>query len=519
MYLEELNLVSDTNYKVYTPEPIARKMISSILKEYFDNYKANKKEALENIRACDLACGTGNLLIVLIETLIKISKIYYKEYKYNENWVEGYDIDADALEIFQERFKELMCKYKLEGNLNIFNKNSLLEDFDKSYNILIGNPPYLGEKNNREIFDNIKNTEFGKKYYEGRMDYLYFFIIKGIDILEKNGILSYITTNYWLRADYAKTLREKIARETDFIYIKNYNKSVFKNVHGQHNIIFTFVKAKINRLLLVEDEKDTFCIENNYIFDVENKIVLACEKKRSYFEKILNKKNYYLGELLNINQGIVSGCDKAFILNEYKSEFSEFLKPFYKNSQISKYRVDKNNLYWILYLTKDSKPNSNILEHLQVYREKLEKRREVQKKYRQWWELQWARDKEIFTNLKIVSPQRAVSNTFSMVEGEFYASADIYYLSPKRKDIDLYYILAYLNSKVFYEWFKYNGKNKGAYLELYATPLKNTPIYYPDDKKEISRISKLSKELSLNYKKEVEEEIDRYFFEMYNSSN
>lgn len=37
---------------------------------------------------------------------------------------------------------------------------------------------------------------------------LYFFIEKGIELLDENGILSYITTNYWLRADGAKKLRK-----------------------------------------------------------------------------------------------------------------------------------------------------------------------------------------------------------------------------------------------------------------------------------------------------------------------
>ena len=493
---------------MYTPDQVARKMTASILREYFK--KGNKKEKLENFRGCDIACGTGNLLLVLLESLIRISRILYGKYTYNEKWLEGYDIDDEALREFEERFTELLSKYKLKGKIRLFHKNSLLCKTNKKYNAIIGNPPYLGEKNNREIFDKIRQSPFGEKYYEGRMDYLYFFIEKGIDLLSKDGILSYITTNYWLRADYAKILRKKIKEETSFVYIKNYNKSVFKNVHGQHNIVFTLSKKKKEEFR-VEDGDEIFMSDNKLVFDRNNKIVLAPKEKLLYFGKIIEKSNYYLEDILNINQGIVSGCDKAFVLPKYKKSFETHLKPFYKSSDIKKYKYNSANSYWVLYLNKDSNPSSKILKHLEQYKEQLDKRREVKKGLKLWWELQWGRKENIFTEKKIVAPQRSISNNFAMVEADFYSSADVYYLTPKSSEINLYYILAYLNSSMFYEWFRYNGKNKGEYLELYATPLKATPIYYPNNMEEIERIGKLAESLTKEYNSEVEEKIEEYF--------
>lgn len=511
IFLEELKLISKTNYKVYTPNQVARKMTASILKEYFKN--GDKKEKLKKFKSCDIACGTGNLLLVLLESLIRISKILYGQYIYNEKWIEGYDIDDEALNEFKKRFDELLSKYNLKGKIKLFHQNSLLSKTNKKYNAVIGNPPYLGEKNNREIFDKIRQSPFGKKYYEGRMDYLYFFIEKGIDILTKDGILSYITTNYWLRADYAKILRKKIKDETSFIYIKNYNKSVFKNVHGQHNIVFTLSKNKKDEFI-VEDGEEIYLSHNKFVFDRNNKIVLAPKEKLLYFEKIIKKSNYYLEDILNINQGIVSGCDKAFVFDKYKKSFKTHLKPFYKSSDIKKYTWNNSNSYWILYLNKDSKPSPKILSHLEKYKEQLEKRREVKKGLKNWWELQWGRKENIFIERKIVAPQRSISNNFAIVEGEFYSSADVYYLTAKSPEINLYYVLAYLNSSIFYEWFRYNGKNKGDYLELYATPLKHTPIYYPDNIQEIDRIGKLAKSLTKEYSSEVEEQIEKYFNEI-----
>lgn len=511
MYLEEMELVTDTNYKVYTPVKVAREMTASIFVEYFRG--GNKKKKLDELRAADISCGTGNLLIILLESLIRISKIYYGEYRYNENWIKGYDIDKDALEVFKQRFNKLLAKYSLEGELKVYHSNSLLEDIEGNFNIIIGNPPYLGEKNNKEIFENIKETEFGQKYYEGKMDYLYFFIEKGIDALCKGGILSYITTNYWLRADFAVKLREKIKEETSFTYINNYNKSVFKNANGQHNIVFTMAKTQKNIFKVVEESRK-YETDNRLMYDRDNKVILAPKEKLLYFEKILNKKNYYLKDILNINQGIVSGLDKAFVMKDYREKFKERLKPFYKNSDVNRYEYKKENSYWILYLNKENEPSKEIVDYLRPHRERLERRREVKKGTKEWWELQWGRKEEIFRKDKIVAKQRSLRNDFALVEGEFYASADVYYLTPK-EDINLYYILAYLNSKVFYNWFKYNGKNKGVYLELYATPLKNTPIYYPEDSEEIERIADYAKILSNGIDEEIEEKVEEYFYNLY----
>ncbi|VEH38973.1 Uncharacterised protein [Fusobacterium varium] len=71
------------------------------------------------------------------------------------------------------RGRELLKKYGLTGEIKILCRNSL-EVENMRFNILLGNPPYLGEKNNKSIFQKIRETEFGKKYYEAKMDYFYF---------------------------------------------------------------------------------------------------------------------------------------------------------------------------------------------------------------------------------------------------------------------------------------------------------------------------------------------------------
>ena len=94
---------------------------------------------------------------------------------------------------------------------------------------------------------------------------------------------------------------------------------------------------------------------------------------------------------------------------------------------------------------------------------------------------------------------------------EIFGSADIYYLSIKNREIDIFYLLGYLNSEIFYKWYRINGKSKGYNLEFYSTPLKETPIFYPHNIEEIKYISNLVKKQVKNYSEEIQREIEEYF--------
>ena len=199
-----------------------------------------------------------------------------------------------------------------------------------------------------------------------------------------------------------------------------------------------------------------------------------------------------LGDYYHVNQGIVSGCDRdknsesnkgVFVLSKAESEAfpKEYLVPFYKNSDINHYYTKQKSDFKLLYLTQEEIPNS-ILEHLKPYRAKLEKRREVQNGIRKWYQLTWPRNKDIFTANKIIAPQRAQSNRFAYHEGDFFASADVYFITETdHSPYDLKVLTLILNAAPYFLWLNHMGKRKGSLLELYATPLKNLPLPVLDD--------------------------------------
>ena len=214
------------------------------------------------------------------------------------------------------------------------------------------------------------------------------------------------------------------------------------------------------------------------------------------------------GDIVQTKQGIVSGADKLtdshlakypsisgdkgtgiFTISKRElkdlnlTDFEmEYVFPFYKNSQISRYHTKTDNQIYIIYLTKydDIEKLPNLNRHLIKYREILEKKRECREGKIPWYSLHWPRDKKLLQSEKIVNSRRAKFNTFAIERGECFEQSDIAFSVIKetfRNKTSIEYLLALLNSKLYYIWLYNKGKRKGDMLELYGTPLSEIPIW------------------------------------------
>ena len=127
------------------------------------------------------------------------------------------------------------------------------------------NPPYVGEKGHKELFRyTIKTYLYWKNYYQGKMDYLYWFIILGLSKLREYGKLGFITTAYWSTADGASKLRKYIlenAKIKEMVFFGDVK--IFEHAKGQHNMVFILTKCS------GKDKKEER--ENNHIKIVQVK--------------------------------------------------------------------------------------------------------------------------------------------------------------------------------------------------------------------------------------------------------
>lgn len=499
----------DKTGSYYTPQSIVDEMVARALETAIMSEKLKRRQAL---KVLEPSCGTMIFIRTLCDAVYEITD----DKSYLELFLSGIiTVDVQAKPLILGVLGIIYKVYDLTGlwaySWHVRCEDALLiSDLDGSMDMVIGNPPYLGEKGNRDYFRYLKDLPTIAKYYEGRMDLYYFFIHRGIEALKADGILSFITTNYFVTADSAVKLREHIRQEMVFKRLVDYSDDdVFKSARGQHNLSFILQKEVIDDSKFCDVVIAQVCkrIQAYKLYDNSGLITLI-NSGRDYdlLEKIAIKSDGLLSDICDVKQGIVSGADAVtnkMITSGYvsldddiskgtpiyvfpKSEEKPFKGPwqsFYKNSDIGSYNMSREASYDIYYVTTESQPSEAGFAYLENFKTVLERRREVQLGYRQWYELQWPRTRALFEQPKLVMPQRNRKNVFAYSELPIYGSADIYYIIHKNQDKRvLKYLTALLNSKLYYYWLYKRGKKKGELLELYSTPIKSLPvIHYQDE--------------------------------------
>ena len=587
---------------------IAEYMIKESIKYWKESFP---NESIKNIKIFEPSVGKG----VFIDELLKELEIqwenegleYNKEYIFKNN-IFAIDIDQDMIDYCIDNFQleyiehNFICDNTLLCDIENINKEFAKVFKEKGgFDIVVGNPPYVGQSRNKDIFRDIKGTCFGRKFHQRRMDLFYFFYHKGIDIIKPNGVLSFITTNYFIDATNADMLRDDLKKRTTILKIINFNElKIFESALGQHNMIM-FLKKMVNEesKVYVSNSKrkgfankqilndilygkDEFTIYNDFpyseLFDVSNNCIRIYDKDDSIksIVKKLESLPVKLIDCCNINQGIVTGCNKIskkhieqyagnWALNEgiYILSDSEIdslclnqheyslLKPWFKNSNIHKWNTElKTKERVIYYSSKNQYSNvEKIKKHLERFKIILVNRNvrtgsvtldeydrflsgeydisyvmiASEMKKENYYCLSYARHEDMFTQEKIVVPQRSKSNTFGYNNIPWYSATDVYFINPKDKNVRLKYVLGVLNSKLYYLWLYTRGKRKGEILELFLKPISEIPIIIPSDiqQKEIvdivDRILEIKDNDSSSEKnlKEYEELINNKIYSIY----
>ena len=418
---------------------------------------------------------------------------------------------------------------------DVFNR-----DGKEGFDIVIGNPPYIGSKGNEDIFHAVLSSPLGSKYAERWMDYFYYFFHQGLDMLCEKAIICLITTNYYYTATGGSKLRKHIANNTverivDFGEIK-----LFESAMGQHNAITMIRKGHysqdVNIIEIVskgykpnEELARIFYQEHNdaiyykvsqeQLFSgIDKQIILTGQNASSLniIDKI-RKGNLPLSHYAFITMGVVTLSDTVSNkhLKEYNLPFAKkgdgiyvlteeeiskleldfesklYLKDFYKNSDIKKYYTPHNTSKKLIYV-KDSgvpiKLPEPLLQHFEKFKPLIVGLKEnfLKNEIAASVVMKWFRNGNYFV---LFTPKKEEYFTAEKIIAPYRASSNIFSYSNEAffasKDVayiipysseNIKYILGVLNSKLVLYWLNLMGKKKGDILELYAKPLNDIPI-------------------------------------------
>jgi len=378
------------------------------------------------------------------------------------------------------------------------------------FDVVIGNPPYVRQEELGEL-----KGYFQKHYevYHGIADLYAYFVERGVSLLQRRGIFSYIVANKWMRANYGKPLRSWLKEQRIEEIIDFGDLPVFKGASA-YPCIMRIVKEdpkdsfKVAQLKHLSHQDLNEYVRKNYYYvnllDLEDKgWSLTDNQTKALLAKLISIGKP-LGEHLHgkIHNGIKTGLNKAFIIDsEIKEQLisedprsEEVIKPFLLGKDIKRYLPPKSN-YYLIYIpwhfplhynqeivTASSKAEAQferdypaIYRHLLKFKPQLTKRdrAETNIKY-EWYALQRPRADHLdeFEIPKIIYPNICKRPEFSLDEMKSYANQKCFIIPCYDK-----YLLSILNSSISFFFFRLIlPKLRGEFYEPGRVYLKDFPI-------------------------------------------
>ncbi|EAO7356695.1 class I SAM-dependent DNA methyltransferase [Campylobacter coli] len=442
---------------------------------------------------------------------------------FSKNMFEFSFDEKVAIKEFANLKKEYDNIFNLESNHPFewrFEFPEILDDDGnfKGFDLIIGNPPYIKEAENKELFTNTKKL----RTYQGKMDIWYHFVGRGFDILKNNGYLAFIATNNWVTNSGAKKLRNIVLEESQILSLVDFSSFMVFDSASIQTMIMSFQKTKPPKnyefhfakittqtpiyedaLSLLKNEKT----QNNEILKINLTPKKFIDKTlnftKSDYEELFNKIQKYgkfyleerevaqgivypqeninkksleiLGNNFYLGQGIQKLTNEEVEnLNLLKNE-KILLKPIFESDNIQKYFVKRYNYFWVIY-TNSSFKNPNSMDDYPNLKKHLDKFQNVITSDNKPYGLHRARDEKFFTGSpRIVALRKCVGEPkFSYVDFDCYVSATFYVIKTQR--INVKYLTAILNSKLIAFWLKHKGKMQGNNYQIDKEPLLNIPI-------------------------------------------
>ena len=330
------------------------------------------------------------------------------------------------------------------------------------FDVAIANPPYVQlQKDGGRLGRLYQGTGFTTLVRSG--DIYQLFYERGCQLLRERGLLGYITSNSWLRAEYGKPLRRYFAEHHAPLRYLDLGKDVFKSAIVDSGIFLLHTGGSADAFPAVDMDKLPLCdfpppddLWGTVRPDIEAPWSILSRIEQGVMDK-MHTQGMPLSEWeVTINMGIKTGCNNAFIIDkgtrdtmiaqDPKSE--RIFKPVLRGRDIHRYHashagqwlIDTHNGY------DDVQPVNvhdypAIEAHLDQFYAHLEKRND---QGRTPYNLRDCAYHNLFTQEKLLWMDLTEHGRFLYDEGRMFCLNTVYMMSGE----SIKYLCAILNSSL-----------------------------------------------------------------------
>ena len=357
------------------------------------------------------------------------------------------------------------------------------------FDCVIGNPPYIQLQKMGTDADALQKMDY--QTYERTGDIYCLFYEMGMALLKPNALLSFITSNKWMRAGYGESLRSWLTAHYDVSLLIDFaGYQVFDSATVDVNIMNILNSNHLSDCKACAVDKNEFDI-NKMSDYVQTKTVVTSFSSEPWtilsdVELSIKKKVEVYGKQLKdweiqINYGIKTGFNDAFIINtqerdviltrcaneEEKVRTAAIIRPILRGRDIKRYNYDWEDrwLIWIPWhfpMHMDSSIQGasaeaeksfvslypSVYQHLVKFKEPLSKRNVAETGIRyEWYALQrWGANYwDEFSKPKIMYPNMTKFIPFYYDNKGFYQNDKAFMITGKHIE----FLTAFLNSSLF----------------------------------------------------------------------
>ena len=476
------------------------------------------------------------------------------------NWLKRYFSETDHKEkaIMRENINTSVKNYILQqgispateaklkqmdpsANKDFFLWHTWFKDiFDNGgFDIVIGNPPYIQlQADGGKLGDLYKNCCF--MTYARTGDIYSLFYEQGWNLLCKGGHLCFITSNKWMRAGYGEKTREFFTTKTNPKILVDLGANVFENATVDTNILL-YSKSN-NRGNTISVTLNGNCLEklSDYIqqqgticqFNGCDSWVILSPIEQSIKRKIEAVGTPLKDWDIQINYGIKTGCNEAFIITTEKRDeilancqtederrrTNELIRPILRGRDIKRYSYNWAGL-WLINTHNgvrgripriDINDYPAVKQHLDYYWDAISLRAD---KGDTSYNLRNCAYLEEFDKPKLIFQEMVQESQFMFDDSTNYMCNDTCRIITGK---DIKYLLAIMNSKLFFYAIKryYGGGALGDNgVRMKHTFFQKFHCVQPN-KAIIDLVEKLI--MSEGNKRKIEKEIDQLVYQLYN---
>lgn len=403
------------------------------------------------------------------------------------------------------------------------------------FDIVIGNPPYISH-------DKIKEKDSYKQSYLSFgpfADIYCFFLELAMNLQSDNGVLCFITSNSFLKAEYGKNIRSQFSKRNTILHIINIEDSQFFEQAIVNNVIAISKNGKQREPCQVVNQSfdgalsfEDFIKYQSYAIDQDHFSEKAWILLRSGQLEIIDKMNMKgisLEKLgAKIRLGIATGANEVFIIDEERKRHfiradkknREIIKPVLQGRDILRYGYQAPGKY--ILLTKNGinvkRDYPDIYEYLDGF-DSAFKKRGAQGEH--WTNLRAASFYEDFKKEKIIWIELSDVNRFALCSDEIYLLNSAYFLLPP-DNLSSKYILAVLNSRLIYFYLNLIAETSGMgttrWINNYVKEFPIPVIKSETQRKLMDKVNEILHAKSKDVKADtqaIEKEIDVMVFKLY----